>query len=387
MTTHSRTLPRHTTLRAYAARADWNRFRSAVSLHAHTSHSREMLSDLPNYIAKIPILSRWFEREGAMQIDFSKGHWQPPADAREVFESEVSQIDRAFSLRSIVSVTDHDNIDACLELQEEYAASRAPISTEWTVPYGHGFFHLGVHNLPSAAPRIWFERLAAFTARPAAEPLADILADLYDEPATLIVFNHPLWDLAGVGHASHQIVLRRFLSEHGHRLHALEINGYRSRAENGGVRRLAAETNVPLISGGDRHALAPNAVVNLTSARTFAEFAEEIRGGLSHIVVMPEYGRHIGERVMAATADVLRHYRDHAAGRHRWMDRVWWESGDGVRPVSHHWPDGGPLWVRTSLAAFRIISSRAMLPVVRAVLSQFEAGPAVGPVPVAAERL
>lgn len=387
MATHSRTLPRQTTLRAYAAGADWSRFTTAVSLHAHTSHSREVMSDLPAYISRIPIVAGWFQRGRAAQVDFSKTFWRPPASPREVFDSEVAQIERAFGLRSIVSVTDHDNIDACLELQERYAASRAPISVEWTVPYGEGFFHLGIHNLPIAAPRVWFDRLAAFTARPTVEPLRDVLTDLIDEHEILVVLNHPLWDLAGVGAARHRTLLRRFLHEHRSRIHALEINGYRSRVENGRVRRLAAEMDMPLISGGDRHALAPNAILNLTAARTPAEFVDEIRAGVSHVVVMPEYQRHIGERVLAAAADVMRHYRAHAGGRHRWMDRVWWESADGVRPISHHWPDGGPMWVRTAVAVFRVVSSPAVLPVVGTLLSRFEAGPAIGPVPVAAERV
>lgn len=344
------------------------------------------MSDLPNYIARIPILSGWFARDGAATIDFSKGCWHPPVSPRQVFDSETGQIDRRFGLGSIVSVTDHDSITAGLELQEHYAARRAPISFEWTVPYGEGFFHLGVHNLHPAIARTWFDRLAAFTANPEREPLADVFEDLNAERETLIVFNHPLWDLAGVGVDRHTTLLQQFLGEHRWRLHAIEINGYRSRAENGGARRLSADLNMPLISGGDRHTLAPNAVVNLTRATTFAEFAGEIRDGCSHVVVMPEYRSHIGQRVLASVADVLRYYRAFPKGRRRWMERISWNGPAGMQTLAQRWPSGGPLWVRSSIATFRVLTSPVVLPLVGAVLEQLDrTDPPVGPVP-AAER-
>src|SRR5262249_7259990 len=153
----------------------------------------------------------------------------------------------------------HDSIVAGVELQGLFAVGRAPVSFEWTVPFAEGFFHLGIHNLPAARAAGWFARMAAFTADPGTEPLGGILDDLHDA-GVLIVSNHPLWDLAGVGDRTHAWRLREFLDAHHRRLHALEINGYRSWRENGGVRSLSAERGLPLISGGDRHALDPNAV-------------------------------------------------------------------------------------------------------------------------------
>jgi len=50
-------------------------------------------------------------------------------------------------LRPLVSLTDHDNIDAGLALEDE------PISVEWTVPYERSIVHLGIHNLPPT-PRV-----------------------------------------------------------------------------------------------------------------------------------------------------------------------------------------------------------------------------------------
>src|SRR5262245_23246700 len=73
--------------------------RSAVSLHAHTPHSREVMSDLATYIVLLPVfgsiarreLNAFAERTGAA-VDFSNGWWHPPVSPREVFDSEMRQI-------------------------------------------------------------------------------------------------------------------------------------------------------------------------------------------------------------------------------------------------------------------------------------------------------
>src|SRR5215471_5704198 len=355
-----RALLRHTSLRRYVDGVDWTRFGAAVSLHAHTFHSWEVMSDLPGYIMKIPFVGPRFDfeverRRGTdEEIDFSKGWWHPPISPRALFDSETAQIDTRFGLRSIVSLTDHDEIAGGLELQHWFAPDRAPLSFEWTVPFRGGFFHLGVHGLPIASARRWFARLASYTAGVSTEPLLDVLNDLIDA-GVLIVFNHPLWDLAAVGDEAHTVSLREFLDAYQSRLHAVEINGYRSWRENGGVRRLSAERGLPLISGGDRHALAPNAVLNLTDAKTFAEFAGDVRDGVSHVVIMPEYDEHLTARVLASVADVLGPQRT-PWRTERWTDRVSCQSEGTIRPLSYHWPDGGPFWVRAVIGTFRIVS-------------------------------
>jgi hypothetical protein len=169
--------------RDFDGNEDWRRFQAAVSLHSHTHHSREVMACLPQYFARIPLVGSRFERKRQTALaptgdsfDFSKGWWHPPVGPRQVFESEVQQIERRFGLSSIVSVTDHDDIAAGIELQGMYALRRAPISFEWRVPYGDGFFHLGIHNLPPDDAGVWSARLASFTAEPGIEPLADMLA-------------------------------------------------------------------------------------------------------------------------------------------------------------------------------------------------------------------
>src|SRR3990170_92998 len=173
------------TVRHYQAHDRWKNYRAAVSLHAHTHHSREIMADLPRYIARIPLVAvaferevgKYHEREGRV-LDFSRGRWHPPVSPRVVFESETQQIERRFDLDALVSVTDHDDIRAVLDLQDRYANCRAPISCEWTVPYSDGFFHIGIHNLPVRSAREWFARLNASTTRTSGESLTDLLAEL-----------------------------------------------------------------------------------------------------------------------------------------------------------------------------------------------------------------
>jgi hypothetical protein len=373
-------------LRRYVERVDWSGFGAAVSLHAHTFHSREVMSDIPAYITRIPILGARFEsevdrRRGTDEaVDFSKGWWHPPISPRALFDSEAAQMDERFGLRSIVSLTDHDEIAGGLELQRWFAPERAPVSFEWTVPFQAGYFHLGVHGLPLPAASDWYTRLASFTAGTGGETLAEILQAL-TAASVLVVFNHPLWDLAAVGEAAHASALRAFLDDYQPLLHAVEINGYRSWRENGGVRRLSVERGMPLISGGDRHALAPNAVLNLTQATTFAEFAAEVRDGVSHVVIMPEYDEHLAARVLASVGDVLASRRLPRAGLQRWTDRVTCESEGMIRPLSYHWPGGGPFWVRATVGAFRVITTRPALRLCRAVLERVDGPPRVSPIP------
>ncbi|HKY22247.1 MAG TPA: hypothetical protein VJM31_13620 [Vicinamibacterales bacterium] len=366
-------------IREYQEHDSWKGYRAAVSLHSHTHHSREKMADLPRYIARIPLVAVAFEREvgkyherEGRPIDFSRGWWHPPVSPRAVFESEARQIEERFELPPLVSVTDHDDILAGLELQELYANRRAPVSFEWTVPYGEGFFHIGVNNLPVETARDWYGRLNAFTTRVSREPLSAIFSDLQALRSTLLVFCHPLWDLAGVGTGEHARQLRRFMAAHRSHLHAIELNGYRARKENAGAQALALSAGLPLISGGDRHGCAPNAILNVTRAGSFAEFVCEVRAGASEVVFMPEYRQNLTTRKLAAASDVLRRYGSDRTGRIHWTDRVTWERDGAIRPLSFHWPDGGPFWVRSSVRAFRLIASPVMLPMIGAALNTVE---------------
>ena len=70
-------------------------FRTSVSLHSHTMHSKERLERLPTYITKFPIGHYTIEREiGRLHlyenriIDFGKYYWTPPLSPREAWTPE-----------------------------------------------------------------------------------------------------------------------------------------------------------------------------------------------------------------------------------------------------------------------------------------------------------
>jgi hypothetical protein len=352
-----------TDLRAWKKNQDLSReFLTGVSLHAHTHHSQESLAHLPRYITQIPVVGSLFdqsvqehqERIGG-RVDFARGWWHPPVSPRAVFDSEAAQISK-LGLTPIVSVTDHDSLTAGFELQRTFSPRCSPLSFEWTAPYGAGFVHLGVHNLPPASAGRWFDRLSAFTDAPGREPIVDILTDLTSTDDVLVILNHPIWDLADEGDAAHQRMLVSFLAECGDLIHALELNGYRSWKENLDVVALARETGHPLISGGDRHACAPNALINLSHASSFAGFVHEIKAGISTVMTMPEYREHVIGRTIASVADVVTSYRQYPEGWRHWTDRVSCQTTDGLTPLSHHWPTGGPLWLRSVMSTVRLLA-------------------------------
>jgi hypothetical protein len=349
----------------------------AVSLHAHTNRSREGMSVMPRYLEQIPLISaltrrelRAYERRNHAGIDFTKGWWCPPVGPGDVLASETSQIAGRLGLRPIVSITDHDSIEAPLALRSRHPRpDDVPLSVEWTVPFERGFLHLGVHNLPGAHGDAIFEALAAHTRLRDFARLTTLLDVVSADPETLVVLNHPLWDLAGIGSADHASLVRRFLDEHRHRIHALEVNGYRSWDENGGAIELARVVALPIVSGGDRHGWAPNALLNLTTATTFGAFAREIREERRSVVlVMPEYREALVCRKLAVASDALRDYPAQPRGQRRWTDRVAYERDGEIRRLSDHWPHGGPLWVRCATRIFAWAARAPLLPATRAVV-------------------
>jgi len=317
-------------------------FRAGVSLHSHTMYSEESLYFVPEYVGNVPIIRHFLDEA----VNWPRAFWTPPLTARQAHRLEEKQIQRNFQLPALVSLTDHDNIRAgsMLRLLERF--SSAPISTEWTMPVGSTFFHLGVHNLPPADANKIMAELAAFTDSPDAEQLEDKLAMLTSYPDVLLILNHPLWDEKGVGIANHRQVLGELLNRYGLKyIHGLELNGLRAWAENQGVIELSRESGLPLVSGGDRHGREPNAILNLTRGTTLPEFIHEVRyDRMSHVVFMPQYQEALNLRFFQTVLDALREHPEAAVqGRRFWVDRVFYREPGSTTPVSisAKWANGG----------------------------------------------
>src|SRR5580698_11172175 len=157
-------------------------FRTGVSLHGHTNQSEETLDHLANFGNQFPImrplLSRMEQRAEqvhGVRINYAASYWTPPMTPKLAFDLETRQIEK-LDLASMVSITDHDNINAPMLLRTVPSARRIPVSVEWSAPYGGvQAFHLGIHNLPSAKATHWMATLADFTANPSDARLTEIL--------------------------------------------------------------------------------------------------------------------------------------------------------------------------------------------------------------------
>jgi len=323
-------------------------FRTGVSLHSHTNQSKETLDFLANlgnqYPMIRPLLARLENRSESMhgvKIDYAASYWTPPMTPKLAFDLESKQIEK-LGIFSMVSITDHDTIQAPMLLRTVPSARQIPVSVEWSAPYGIQSFHLGIHNLPSATAPEWMQTMADYTANPSDARLTEILQALHDEPNVLIVFNHPLWDLYLVGQEKANFLVNEFLQKNGQFMHALELNGLRNWDENRAVRKLAEKWNMLVISGGDRHGVEPNANINLTNAESFTEFVHEVRREkVSNLLFMPQYARPWKHRLLQATIDAIRSYPDFPQGSRTWDERAYHPDKNGiVRPLSEIWPSG-----------------------------------------------
>jgi hypothetical protein len=346
-------------------------FTSGVSLHSHTCMSKETLRHLAELGTRYKLLrpifdnrERYCREAHGFELDFHASYWTPPLNPLMAFDLERRQIEDQLNLPALVSLSDHDDIRAPLQLRSNPSPHSVPISVEWTVPYHDSVFHLGIHNLPAATAEAWMQTLAEFTAAPSIPRINEILAALDALPDTLIVFNHPIWDMNKVGAERHLFCVDEFLSASNYFIHASELNGLRSWQENRQAHALAQKWNQLLISGGDRHGVQPNAIANLTHASCFDEFVHEVRRErISHIHFMASYAVPWKYRIFESALDVIRYYPDFPEGSRSWDDRVFHPDSNGVaRPISQLWPGDGrpPVFVRSVLGGFRLLGRKPL---------------------------
>ena len=131
-------------------------FTSGVSLHSHTCMSKETLDFLADMGTEYKILrpvfanrERYCRDVHGVELDYKASYWTPPLPPSLAFDLERRQIEDHLQLPALVSITDHDDIQAPTLLRLSSRTSSVPISVEWTAPYRDSVFHLGIHNLPS----------------------------------------------------------------------------------------------------------------------------------------------------------------------------------------------------------------------------------------------
>ncbi len=106
------------------------------------------------------------------------------------------------------------------------------------------------------------------------------------------------------------------------------------------------------------------------NAKTFAEFAEEIRvDKRSEIVLMPEYKQPLHSRQLQSFAEILKHYPEFPEGRQKWFDRVYYDigDGDGTRKLSVYWINGkgSRVWLQMAIRTLAVFGSSRMRPAFR----------------------
>ncbi len=349
-------------------------YSTGVSLHSHTNQSKETLDFLANFGAEYGWVrklvnigeTRARQRYG-ISINYGAGYWTPPLTPRLAFDLESKQIEK-LNVAPLVSITDHDNINAPMLLRTVASARHIPVSVEWSAPYGGDqSFHLGIHNLPSETGAAWMQTFEEYTNEPGTpeekgKRLTEILSALHALPNVLIVFNHPIWDLYIIGREKHRQRVQDFMRENGQFIHALELNGLRSWEENREVKQMAKAHDMLLISGGDRHGLEPNANINLSNATSFTEFVHEVRyEGRSHVLFMPQYAEPWKHRILQSTLDAIRDYPDFPQGSRNWDERAYHPDSKGViRPLCELWPGDGsvPTHLKFIIDAVRLMGAR-----------------------------
>jgi hypothetical protein len=368
-------------------------YTTGVSLHSHTSLSEESFIFINKMARELRWLRTLFERyekrtvsRHNTKIDFVNGNWRPPLVPRMAFELESRQIQDELGLNALVSITDHDTIQAPMLLRTVPSSRHIPVSVEWSAPYKETEFHIGVHNLPSDTGQHWMERFAGYTANPDPAELSAILRQLHALPNVLIVLNHPVWDLYQIGKEKHERCVGDFMVEHGARIHALELNGLRNMKENRAVVKLAQRWNQLLISGGDRHGTEPNAIVNLTNATTFSEFVHEIRvARKSHVLFMQQYTAPWEQRILRSTLDAVRDFPQFSEGWQRWDERAFHPDAQGtMRSLAELWPDGkAPKLLRGAIMLVHLLESKPFAQGMRVFYADQDLEAGVGEVEIA----
>ena len=296
----------------------------------------------------------------------TRAWWTPPAAPRDAWLLEKHHIESRFHKQSLVSITDHDSIEAPTSLRVLEECNHVPVSVEWTVPFGPTFFHLGIHNLPPDSARQLMSNMAELTASRKTSDLASLLQTLSSHRETLIVFNHPCWDENGIGQSDHLVWAAHFASQYKEFLHALELNGLRPWPENRLALQMAYDMEKPIVSGGDRHALEPNTMLDLTDATTFSEYVQQVRSGYTNLLLTDQYREPFQLRILQGLQEIMGDHEGHGRGWRRWSDRVFYRCDDGiVRSMTTLFSNHVPGAVQIFVKGLGIIRHRSVQQTVR----------------------
>lgn len=291
-------------------------FGYAVSLHNHSCHSVENLASL-NHVVKLPfmrplagVLQRAFGLSDVSGLNYADIIFNPPYTPEDVFQMESAAVAPLGFNGVHLAITDHDEFAGSLDLvrRRPDLGGRVAISEEVSVWYQGHLFHLGVSGLPEQGIEETHNRIQSAARAGRYDELFETLAD----SGCLVVLNHPLvfW-----GPGTPKVPVADILARYGWAIHALEINGMRSREENDRVLELARQWRKPLVGGGDSHLLVPGSILCVSQAASFRGFIAEVKEGRSVPLVKREYFAPLRWKLFLRVLYFMSRYRQIASFR------------------------------------------------------------------------
>ena len=262
----------------------------AVSLHNHSRYSVEKLAAL-NHVVKRVFMRPW---SGILQESFGLGDvpdlnyaeitFNPPYSPEDVYEMEAAAASRWGFDGVHLAITDHDEYAGGLALLNGRPDlnGRIAVSEELSLWFQGHLFHLGVNHMSVGGAEETHSQIQAAAQGGRYDELFEILAAI----GCLVILNHPL---VAWGPGAESIPVTNLLARYGWAIHALEINGMRSREENDRVLELAQKWRKPVVGGGDSHLLVASSVLSLSRAATFEDFIAEVKDGHAVPFVTPDY--------------------------------------------------------------------------------------------------
>jgi predicted metal-dependent phosphoesterase TrpH len=269
-------------------------FGYAVSLHNHSCHSVEKLAAL-NQVVKLAfmrplsgLLQRSFGLGDVANLNYAEITFNPPYTPEDVYRMEAEAAAHWGFHGVHLAITDHDEFAGSLALlrsRPDLAGctnGRIALGEELSLWFQGHLFHLGVSHMPESEIEQTHTRIQAAARGGRYDELFETLA----ASGSLVVLNHPLIAWAK---GAETIPITELLSRYGWAIHALEVNGMRTREENDRVLELARHWRKPVVGGGDSHLLVASSVLSLSRAATFKDFIAEVKDGHAVPFVTPEY--------------------------------------------------------------------------------------------------
>lgn len=281
-----------------------NNFTAFIN-HAHSSYSVENMGFLNDFVKCYATLERfnrkiadYFYRKTGEKLDYERVGWTPPVSPKQLYSSEMKCIKKEGFGNFIISLTDHDTVDGSLQLAKSYNNAWVGEELSLTFQPSGKLFHVNILGIPlKKANRI-------HSVLQKKKGNSDKVFSYLGDKDLIVVINHPYLD----GHRKKlpRGILEKFISEYYDDVDALEINALRPHLENFFVKQLSKKTGLPLVAGGDRHALSPSAAFTMTKAATPIEFKEELKQRKTKIHYTRDYYTPYAYKIVRGFFEMIR---------------------------------------------------------------------------------